>query len=55
MRLVSGDLPSDHRPEQGWRLEVEGGAEAWAVVPFARQLAEMARVEAGRATLAIEA
>ncbi|MBX9582769.1 MAG: hypothetical protein K2X87_20885 [Gemmataceae bacterium] len=54
VRLLSGDLATDHRPEQMWRMEVEVGAEAWAVVQFTRQLAELARVEAGRATLAIE-
>jgi hypothetical protein len=55
VRFVSGELPSEHRPEQAWRLEVEVGAESWALVQFVRHLAEMARVEAGRAALAIDA
>jgi len=36
-------------------LAVEFGAEAWAVAQFARQLAELARTQKGRASLAIEA
>ena len=54
-RLVSGDLPTDHRPEQVSRLSVEVGVEAWSVVLFAQQLAELARAGAGRASVAIEA
>jgi hypothetical protein len=53
-QLASGRVPTEHRPEQVSRLAVEFGAEAWAVVQFARQLAELARNQKGRATLAIE-
>ena len=53
VRLASGDVPTDHRPEQVWRLEVEVRAECWVVGQFARQVAEVARVMSGRATLAI--
>ena len=54
-RLASGGAPTEHRPEQVSQLAVEFGAEAWAVGQFARQLAELARTQAGRASLAIEA
>jgi hypothetical protein len=54
-QLASGRVPTDHRPEQISRLAVEFGAEAWAVAQFARQLAELARNQKGRASLAIEA
>jgi len=53
-RLARGGVPTEHRPEQVSRLAVEFGAEAWAVEQFARQLAEIARTQAGRASLAIE-
>jgi hypothetical protein len=53
-RLALGGVSSEHRPEQVSRLAVEFGAEAWAVERFARQLAEIARTQAGRAALAIE-
>jgi hypothetical protein len=53
-RLASGGIPTDHRPEQVSRLDVEFGAQAWAVAQFARQLAELARTQKGRASLAIE-
>ncbi len=53
-RLASGGVPTDHRPEQVSRLAVEFGAEAWAVTQFVRQLAELARTQKGRASLAIE-
>lgn len=52
-RLASGEVPTDHRPEQVSRLAVEFKAEAWAVGQFARQLAELARTQSGRASLAI--
>ena len=54
-RLATGGVPTKHRPEQVSRLAVEFGAEAWAVGQFARQLAEVARTQAGRASLAIDA
>lgn len=54
VRLVSGDMANEHRPEQVSRLAVEVGSETWAVVQFAWQLAEVARVESGRATIAIQ-
>lgn len=53
-RLALGGVPTEHRPEEVSRLEVEVGAEAWAVGQFARQLAELARTQAGQATLTIE-
>jgi hypothetical protein len=53
-RLASGGIPTDHRPERISRLAVEFGAEVWAVAQFARQLAELARTQNGRASLAIE-
>ncbi len=53
-QLASGRVPTEHRPEQVSRLAVEFGAEAWAVDRFARQLAELARAQKGRAVLAIE-
>jgi hypothetical protein len=53
-RLASGDVRTDHRPEQVSRLAIEFGAEAWGVGKFAAQLAEMARTQSGRASLAIE-
>lgn len=53
-RLASGNVPTVHRPEQVSELAVEFGAEAWAVEQFARQLAEMARTQAGQASLAIQ-
>lgn len=54
-QLASGWVPTEHRPEQVSRLAVEFGAEAWGVIQFARQLAELARTQEGRASLAIEA
>jgi hypothetical protein len=52
--LASGEMPTDHRPEQVSRLAIELRAESWAVVRFARELAEMVRVQAGRTSLPIE-
>jgi hypothetical protein len=52
--LASGGVPTDHRPEQVSRLAVEFRAEAWGVAQFARQLAELARTQEGRASLVIE-
>jgi hypothetical protein len=46
---------TERRPEQVSRLEVEFGAEAWAVEQFARRLAEIARTQEGQASLVIEA
>ena len=54
VRLASGRVPADNRPEQVSRLAVEIGAEPWAVTEFARQLSELARTLEGRASLAIE-
>ncbi|MEX2119049.1 MAG: hypothetical protein WD847_05500 [Pirellulales bacterium] len=53
-RLASGGAPTHHRPEQVSRLAVEVGAEARSVGQFAGQLAEVARTQIGRASLAIE-
>jgi hypothetical protein len=53
-RLASRGVPTEHRPEEESQLAVEFGAEAWAVGQFARQLAELARTRAGRASLTIE-
>ncbi|HEV3257012.1 MAG TPA: hypothetical protein VG013_09050 [Gemmataceae bacterium] len=55
IRLASGGVPTEHRPEEVARLSVEVRTEAWAVGQFARQLGEMARVKSGQASLAIEA
>jgi hypothetical protein len=54
VKLASGQLPDDHRPEQIWRMEVEVKVETWALIKFSQQLARMAREQSGRATLAIE-
>jgi hypothetical protein len=43
------------RSEQVSRLAVEFGTETWALIQFARQLADLAQTKKGRATLAIEA
>jgi hypothetical protein len=53
-RLALGGVPTEHRPEQVSRLAVEFGMELSAVEKFARQLAEIAHTQAGRASLAIE-
>jgi hypothetical protein len=55
IRLASGDVPTEHRPEEVARLAVEVRAEAWGVGQFARQLGEMARARSGQASLAVEA
>ena len=52
-RLALGRVSTNHRPEQVARLAVEFGAESWAIVQFAGQLAELARTQTGRASLAI--
>lgn len=52
-RLASGEVPTDHLPEQVSQLATEFKTEAWAVGLFAGQLAEMARAQSGRASLAI--
>jgi hypothetical protein len=53
VQLASG-APTEHRPEQVSQLAVELRAEAWGVARFARQLAELARTQKGRASLATE-
>jgi len=55
VRLASGGLSFDHRPEQVSRLVVEFRVEAWALDEFARKLAPMAHDKSGRAYLVIEA
>lgn len=54
-RLALSGVRTERRPEQVSRLEVEFGAEAWAVEQFARRLAEIARTQEGQASLVIEA
>jgi hypothetical protein len=54
VRLVTGRLPGDHRPEEVSRLSVEVRAEGAAVDRFARQLSELARTQAGQAVLSLE-
>jgi hypothetical protein len=51
VQLASG-APTEHRPEQVSQLAVELRAGAWGVARFARQLAELARTQKGRASLA---
>jgi hypothetical protein len=53
-RLASGGVATEHRPEEVAQLSVEVRAEAGAVGQFARQLAEQARLQAGKAFLALE-
>jgi hypothetical protein len=53
-RLASGGVPTEHRPEQVSQLAMEFGTEAAAVERFARQLAELARTQGGRASLVIQ-
>lgn len=53
IRLASGGLPTDHRPEQVSQFAVEVSVEAWAVSQFSRHLAELARSQSGRASLAV--
>jgi hypothetical protein len=53
VRLATGRLPTDHRPEEVWRLSIEVEAESWAVLKFAQQLGEIARTRAGRASLQV--
>ena len=51
VRLDTGGLPEDHRPEQVFRFLIEVQTETWAVIQFARQLDEVARTLEGRASL----
>ena len=53
IRLATGWLSNDHRPEEIFRLCVEVRTEIWAVLNFARQLAEIGRTLAGNASLKI--
>jgi hypothetical protein len=53
VRLASGKAPDDHRPEQVCRLSIEVAVEAWAAIQFARQLGEVARTQAGKASLRV--
>jgi hypothetical protein len=52
IRLATGHMPP--RPEQVSRLWMEVRAETWGVSQFAKQLAELARAQSGRASLVIE-
>jgi hypothetical protein len=54
VRLATGGLPNNFRPEEVLRLSIELRTEAWAVVPFARQISEMAQARAGRAVLQVQ-
>ena len=54
VRLVTGGLPNDFRPEEVFRLSIEMQTETWAVVRFARQINEMAQARAGQALLQVE-
>jgi len=51
VRLATGGLPKDCRPEEVFRLSIEVQPEAWSVGQFASQLGEMARTQAGKALL----
>jgi hypothetical protein len=53
VRIAAGRLPQNHRPEEVCRLSIEVAAETWAVVQFARQLGELARTQAGKASLQV--
>jgi hypothetical protein len=53
VRLATGNLPKDHRPEEVCRLSIEVRVETWAVLRFARQLGELARTQAGKASLQV--
>ena len=53
VRLATGGLPQDHRAEEVCRLSIEVPAETWAVVQFARQLGELVRTQAGKASLQV--
>ena len=54
VRLASGQLRSNHRPEQVFRLSIEVWAEAWAVERFAMQIGQLVQTKAGRALLTLE-
>jgi hypothetical protein len=54
VRLATGELSNESRPEEIYRLSVELRTEAWAVVQFARQISEMAQARAGQALLQVE-
>ncbi len=53
-QLALGGGRDGHNSGPMARLEVEFGAESWAVGQFAQQLAEVAQTQTGRASLAIE-
>jgi hypothetical protein len=53
VRLASGHLPNDSRPEQVCRLSIEIAVETWAIIQFAKQLADVAKNQAGKATLRV--
>ncbi len=53
IRLASG-VPTNHRPEEIFRLSIEVYTESWAVGGFARQLHELGRTQKGQALLKFE-
>jgi len=54
VRLATGGLPKESRPEEVFRLSIELQSETWAVVQFARQISEMAQAREGKAVLQVD-